>query len=705
MSKLSLRRKSLIWNYLRSYTGVALLTCGIVSLILFRISAAELNREWEKSLENKAELIIEDLGRQYKAFQSVANDVTLDIVYKPTYYRRNKYYETELVESLEKYQVVSSFVQNIFLVYRDSDIIFHESGAQKPQVFFRTILGVDEYDSLLRDIQETEQPRCILPNGRNDVLFLFPVHSLPLQRPYGDILVCFVVPRSTILNRMEDVTGGIDAEVAVFYQDALLTDEMPEKLEAQPDWQLSNGDFSIRVYQNKKVLYGGVVLLQNVNSGFLLLGVLAAMGFAVLMAYRNYRPIQEITLQYGAPDESLDELKALERRIQNTLGHNREIAKQMEQQTDFLRRQLLMLLLRGVGSEETEGYLGKLGFHMEDAWFAVFLFMPQDDNSKAMLEKAKVALEDLSEGELHIYALYPPERNKLIAVVGSNDSDRIAEAPELLKELLETMKFQCRISVGGIYDSVRQLPASWMEAEQAETVNNAMETIGFDKIGYNYLLARRITEDIREGNRMEARRELENFAETLSSYTPPMMKYSSSNLLRALLALNSEIHADIPLDWMHLALTSTEPAEFQKFAEKIVDCLARHVNEQKARLERESHAQIMAHIEENYMDPDLNVASLAESFQMPPREISRICRENVGMNAKEYLIFRRMERAKQLLVEEEMSVGDICTAVGYINISLFFRTFKMQTGFTPLQYRENARRRNENRAENSPEDL
>ena len=57
------------------------------------------------------------------------------------------------------------------------------------------------------------------------------------------------------------------------------------------------------------------------------------------------------------------------------------------------------------------------------------------------------------------------------------------------------------------------------------------------------------------------------------------------------------------------------------------------------------------------------------------------------MSYKEYLTKLRIEEAKKLLVQEEISVNDVCQRVGYINVSYFIKIFQKYTGVTPTRYR------------------
>ena len=47
-----------------------------------------------------------------------------------------------------------------------------------------------------------------------------------------------------------------------------------------------------------------------------------------------------------------------------------------------------------------------------------------------------------------------------------------------------------------------------------------------------------------------------------------------------------------------------------------------------------------------------------------------------------------MARAKRLLRETDLSVGDVCAAVGYANTGHFYHLFQEDAGMSPREYRE-----------------
>lgn len=83
----------------------------------------------------------------------------------------------------------------------------------------------------------------------------------------------------------------------------------------------------------------------------------------------------------------------------------------------------------------------------------------------------------------------------------------------------------------------------------------------------------------------------------------------------------------------------------------------------------------------------LSLGQLAEKYFYNPNYLSTKFREVTGKSLSAYIRMRRMTEAERLLTETELSVEQICGAVGYREKGHFYAAFKRHTGMTPNQYR------------------
>ncbi|MDY6808375.1 MAG: helix-turn-helix transcriptional regulator [Actinomycetota bacterium] len=91
-------------------------------------------------------------------------------------------------------------------------------------------------------------------------------------------------------------------------------------------------------------------------------------------------------------------------------------------------------------------------------------------------------------------------------------------------------------------------------------------------------------------------------------------------------------------------------------------------------------------IDRDYAEP-LDVAALARGAHMSAGHLSREFRRVYGESPYSYLMTRRIERAMTLLRRGDLSVTDVCFAVGFSSLGTFSTRFTELVGTPPSEYR------------------
>lgn len=68
--------------------------------------------------------------------------------------------------------------------------------------------------------------------------------------------------------------------------------------------------------------------------------------------------------------------------------------------------------------------------------------------------------------------------------------------------------------------------------------------------------------------------------------------------------------------------------------------------------------------------------------------IKTLFKRNTGFSIMDYYTHLKIERAKILIKEDELSVSDIAELLGYASIHYFSRVFKLKVGMSPTEYRK-----------------
>ncbi|KZE94329.1 Virulence regulon transcriptional activator VirF [Agromyces sp. NDB4Y10] len=94
-------------------------------------------------------------------------------------------------------------------------------------------------------------------------------------------------------------------------------------------------------------------------------------------------------------------------------------------------------------------------------------------------------------------------------------------------------------------------------------------------------------------------------------------------------------------------------------------------------------------MDRDYAQP-LDVDALARSVGMSAGHLSREFRRAYGESPYSYLMTRRIERAMALLQRGDLSVTDVCFAVGCSSLGTFSTRFTELVGVPPSTYRRTA---------------
>ncbi|MDY7088120.1 MAG: helix-turn-helix transcriptional regulator [Actinomycetota bacterium] len=91
-------------------------------------------------------------------------------------------------------------------------------------------------------------------------------------------------------------------------------------------------------------------------------------------------------------------------------------------------------------------------------------------------------------------------------------------------------------------------------------------------------------------------------------------------------------------------------------------------------------------IDRDYAQP-LDVEALARGVNISAGHLSREFRATFGESPYSYLMTRRIERAMALLRRGDLSVTDVCFAVGCSSLGTFSTRFSELVGMSPSAYR------------------
>jgi AraC-like DNA-binding protein len=95
---------------------------------------------------------------------------------------------------------------------------------------------------------------------------------------------------------------------------------------------------------------------------------------------------------------------------------------------------------------------------------------------------------------------------------------------------------------------------------------------------------------------------------------------------------------------------------------------------------------------EAHLEHELLLTEIAAVARMSPAHFARLFRRATGLTPHQFIIVRRIERAKRLLTESRLPIIDIGRQVGFTDQSYFTAVFRKYVATTPKAYRGDTQR-------------
>ncbi|BAU11971.1 transcriptional regulator, AraC family [Leptolyngbya sp. NIES-3755] len=148
---------------------------------------------------------------------------------------------------------------------------------------------------------------------------------------------------------------------------------------------------------------------------------------------------------------------------------------------------------------------------------------------------------------------------------------------------------------------------------------------------------------------------------------------------------------------LKLALDAPKPGD-QLYIDSLVSALSVHLLRNycdraqklpsyKEGLPRYKLNQVLEYVQ-THLAQDIPLTDLAATIGMSQYYFLRSFKQSLGITPHRYVQQQRLERAKGLLKQREMTIADIALDCGFANQTHFTKSFRQTTGMTPKAYRE-----------------
>ncbi|CAN7640216.1 MULTISPECIES: helix-turn-helix domain-containing protein [unclassified Paenibacillus] len=444
---------------------------------------------------------------------------------------------------------------------------------------------------------------------------------------------------------------------------------------------------------------------------------------AVLGTRSVYRPVRSIYRSLAdakTSREAKDELGVISEGIQSLLSNQSRMQFQLEGQQEHMTELLVRKMLTGEAkSSEIQERLQYYGYTLEWDKMRVLLFQIDDLAESRFDEKDRdLLLFAIS----NIVSELVPSQERLAPIVFQDAVLLIAGTQTGSEEAFKNKVFDMAVAIQEAVKGYLSVEASvgisrsfthWMDAEQgyAECVVALKYRVQLGREAALFIedvqpkkgkesqypkeAAAQLIDAIQSSDKTRAHESLATFIENASKSVDNHNDYQLSlvrllvDLIRllqdsgiSLYALNQKERSLFD-ELLHLHAAREIEAWFY---EQIVEPSIGLLEERRDTQFRTISDEVKRLIEEAF-DTDLTLEKCAARINYHPQYISRVFRQETGINFAEYLAQYRLDIAKRWLRETNMTVTDIAEKLKYNNPANFIRYFRKMEGITPGQYR------------------
>lgn len=130
--------------------------------------------------------------------------------------------------------------------------------------------------------------------------------------------------------------------------------------------------------------------------------------------------------------------------------------------------------------------------------------------------------------------------------------------------------------------------------------------------------------------------------------------------------------------------------------EEVIESLDRELRKEDFEVIRSREEAIVSEIKNKLMELSRDgegvradiATTLQNSLHMSFRNLSRIFASVEGRTIENYFTALRIERIKELLLEDQLPLSEIAFVTGFSSVPHLSTRFKQATGMTPTQFRE-----------------
>lgn len=383
-------------------------------------------------------------------------------------------------------------------------------------------------------------------------------------------------------------------------------------------------------------------------------------------------------------------------------SHDRMAFTFQKQAPRIINNMLLDLVLGKYASlDDIIETLEEMGVKIRRDHYCVALFkIAKLDNASLQKIVVKETMEALGNNDI-LATNYAIDRVAVL-FLGDGDEEKFRQSIEMRinhgVDAIRAKEIECFCVVGTVTHKLQEIHKSTASAAKvvANILFNGTDTVyyydnmyrDYVSVSYSSEMEQKIINLVKQGDSEEVIKLLDQMIEQRRADEKNALKMKEFYM--QLFGTLSKITDDPQhnSDFFHQLEYSFDENEMAGEIKKEYISAAEMYSNRKKNKSGDVVLLIKDYIKENYMNSSLGLAEIAEKYNMSEVYFSQIFKSVTDENFSSYLESIRMEKARELLQDTDMTVEAVALAVGYNSINTFHKAFKRVNGVTPGAFKK-----------------
>ena len=690
---------------------VVLSVISVTILCFLRNNMIEREKETQKvNLEYTIEQLDEVIHNAYQAVYSIIGNSyvingLIDYDRDIESYADNKEI-TDIISRLYMIYQSDENIRNIFIIQEKYDFVMDQKGITDKSLYFRNYFGEEAgfWDEL------TGERHDFTLRMSKDSSSLYVLHSM-YSGNKKFALLCMELDMDQLRNSetfhefvknrivcITDAEENIIGYLSESRNDALVYDAIKNTCVKEYlflDGSTSTEELNIIALTPMQMVTGEITILFVISFVVFAVAIILGITVAICIANHIYQPLYHAVelIEIAGNRSGDDEFETIEHNVSAIIEHNQAMTAVVARSTPIVLEVMFRRLITEVDSnKDFEEMLDILSIEVRDGcYLAVAIYTEQ--KSDDMEEKINGLFYD---SVVSLFKRGKDEYALILRLQRDVSRDMVLERCKKLQELTGAV-----IGVGRTYQNVYSIGKSYNDAlqilENRKTSFSEMDIFDAERdceyvcyelpsdtesVLYNHIISgnsRLVIETINQSLKKNQERGISfrEYLKLVSVYELYLMRVYE----------NMDVSARGCIELEAFSGTSFCVRAVEKRVETMLENYLKVTGFYSRSMHTETMERILKYIEDN-MERDIGLEDVAAAVNLTSNYITKYFKNKTGINFKTCLTMKRMERAKELLTETEMTVKEIAIRCGYNSSKQLIANFTKVTGIAPTEYRK-----------------